>query len=446
MKSLWALAVLAACVDSGPGPQGKQVERKYVAENLLTAVPPDVQHVDVDLGGRVQYVGSTIDREPVIPGQAVKLASYWRVVIPPGPGWRVFVQVRGAPSTADFMNLEPSDMELGHPVATWLPGQIIRDEHSFVLRPDWKSKTATFYVGLIRDGGHDDESRMPASGPGTSQDAAVARTVDVDLSKAPPPPGTIYIPRAAGAITIDGVANDPGWAGAVQSPEFVTAEGSTDPNGRTTAKLTYDDQYLYAFVSVLDNDIVAPYTKHDEPLYKADAIEIFIDADGNRRGYVELQVNPNNATFDKWWPGTRAEPGDESWDSGMQSAVKLRGTTAPNDQDIGWDVELAIPWAAVKGRDANMRVRLPPEIGDRWRMNIVRTDQKTGGKNQAEGGASSWNRISSSDFHALDRMLVAVFADHAGSIVPKPADAPLPAPVGSAGSGSAGSAGVTARP
>ena len=69
-------------------------------------------------------------------------------------------------------------------------------------------------------------------------------------------------------------------------------------------------------MSVTDNDIVAPYKKHDEPLYKADAIEIFIDADSNRRGYIELQVNPNNATFDKWWPATRAEPGDESWDSG----------------------------------------------------------------------------------------------------------------------------------
>ena len=54
----------------------------------------------------------------------------------------------------------------------------------------------------------------------------------------------------------------------------------------------------------------------------------------------------------------------------------------------------------------------------------MRTDQKTGGTHQADGGASSWNRISSSDFHALDRMLIAVFADHAGSIVPKPADAP----------------------
>ena len=433
-----ALVALAACVDYGAGPETKQIDRKYVAANLLTAVPADVQHVDVWLGGRVQVVGTTAPSEPIVPGAAFKLATYWHVVVPPGAGWRVFAQLRGTPGTADFMNLDASDMELGHPVASWLPGEIIRDEHQIVLRPDWKSKTATLYVGLIRDGGHDAQARMAAIGPNTLQDSAVARTLDVDLAKAPPPPGTVYIPRAAGAITIDGVATDPGWQGALQSPEFVTADGAETPNGKTTARLTWDDQYLYAFVSVLDADIVAPYKNHDEPLYKADAIEIFIDADGNRRGYIELQVNPNNATFDKWWPTTRAAPGDEAWDSGMITAVKLHGTTEPGDTDVGWDAEIAIPWAAVKGKDDAMHVTLPPTIGDRWRLNIVRTDQKTGGKNQAEGGASSWNRISSSDFHALDRMLTAVFADHAGSIAPaKAADAP-PAAAGSAtGSGSA---------
>jgi hypothetical protein len=426
--------VVAACVDKGPGPQGKQIDRKYVAANLIQQLPADVQRVDVSLAGRVDYVGTTLDHEPVIPGATIKLASYWRVNVPPGPGWRVFAQLRGASDSADFQNLDASDMELGHPVASWKPGELIRDEHTFVLRPDWKSHTATLYAGLVRVGGHDADARMPATGPNVLQDAVVARTIQIDLAHAPPPPGTVYVPRANGAINIDGVANDPGWAGAAQSGEFVTAEGAQDPNGKTTAKLTWDDDYLYAFVSITDNDIVAPYKNHDDPLYKADAVEIFIDADNNRRGYIELQVNPNNATFDKWWPNTRAQAGDESWDSGMVTAVKLRGTTEPGDTDIGWDVEIKIPWAAVKGKDDAMRVNLPPNIGDRWHLNIIRSDQKTGGTHQAEGGASSWNRISASDFHALDRMLTVVFADHAGSITAPPAPPVADAAVGSAGS------------
>lgn len=432
MKWLPLLA-LAACIDAGPGPQPKKIDRKLIAANLLTSVPANVTHLDVSLGGRVEYVGHSGASEIVIPGQATRITHVWRVLIPPGPGWRVFAQLRGDPGTADFMNLDETDLELGHPVASWRAGEIISDPLDFTLRPDWKSKTATLYVGLIRVDGHQLEDRMRAVGPATKDDAIIAKQYQVDLSKAPPPQGTVYIPHAAGPITIDGIGTEPGYGLAVLSPDFATAEGSADPIGKANAKVTWDDQALYVFVTVQDTDIVSRYTKHDEDIYKDDAIELFIDADANRRGYVELQVSPANVTFDKWWPQTRAQENlaDMSYDANMQTAVKLRGTVAPGDTDQGWDVEIAIPWQAVKGKDDAMHVNLPPHVGDRWRMNIVRTNQRTGGTHQAEGGASSWNRITVGDFHAMDRMMTVVFADQAGSIVPKAGTetgAPTPAP------------------
>jgi hypothetical protein len=202
--------------------------------------------------------------------------------------------------------------------------------------------------------------------------------------------------------------------------------------------------------------VFSPYKQHDEPLWKADCVEMFIDADGNRTGYVELQANPNNATFDSYFATTRAQPGDEKWDSGMVTAVKVRGTADQSgDTDQGWDIEIAIPLAAVKGRNDAMAVRLPPQVGDRWRLNVVRVDTRSGG---GSPGVASWNRIGYSDFHALDRMLTVVFADATGSTTPKPAgEVPAPAPgptpapgmppappTGSAGSAATGSAGSAA--
>ena len=64
-----------------------------------------------------------------------------------------------------------------------------------------------------------------------------------------------------------------------------------------------------------------------------------------------------------------------------------------------------------------MAVRLPPQVGDRWRLNVVRVDCRRPGT-QATGRVSSWNRITCCDFHALDRMLTVVFADRSGGIVP----------------------------
>lgn len=419
--ALWVtLIVLGACVEQGPGPKGKKIAPSYIAEHLLTAPPQDLTRLDVSLGGApsapLVYLGNRVDRPAVAPGQTVRVTHYWQVNTPIGTNWRVFALVRGAPNTADFMNLTPTDMQIGHPPARWRAGQVIEDIQDVTLRPDWKSKQATLYVGLIALGAHGPGDRMAASGAHTLDRAIIARTFDVDLSKAPPPPGTVYIPRTADPVAIDGAASEPAWATAAVSPDLATAEGSFDPVGKATARMLWDDDFLYVFATINDSDVVSEYKQHDDPLWKQDCIELFIDADGNRRGYIELQVNPGNATFDSWFATTRSQPGDPAWESEMASAVQLRGTAAPGDTDRGWDVELAIPWAAVRGRDEAMAVALPPRIGDRWRMNLVRVDVRTGEKNPS---ASSWNRITSADFHALDRMLTIVFADPSGSIVPR---------------------------
>ncbi len=429
MKLMLVIAVvLAGCVDRGAGPQGKKIEPSYIRDNLLTAAPQGLETLNVDLGGKVVYLGNTIEPTTALaPGGSAKVTHYWQVKQPPGGQWRVFSFARGAQGSADFMNFGPTDMEIGHPPKSWKAGQIIRDVQDIVLRPDWRSPTVTLYVGLVEDGGHQIGDRIAASGDHVVDRAVVARTIEVDLSKAPPPPGTVYVPRAAGPITIDGVANDPGWANAATSPELITADSSPDPVGKATAKMTWDDQNLYVFVSVTDTDVFSSFKNHDDPLWKADCVEMFIDADGNRSGYVELQVNPNNATFDSFFATTRAKPGDEKWDSGMVTAVKVRGTPDQSgDSDGGWDVEIAIPLEAVKGRATDMAVRLPPQVGDRWRLNVVRVDYRSGGGGP---GVASWNRISYADFHALDRMLTMVFADASGSIKPvEPAPTPAPAP------------------
>jgi hypothetical protein len=235
------------------------------------------------------------------------------------------------------------------------------------------------------------------------------------------------------------VATEAGWASAATSPDFTTADGSSDPVGRAFARMTWDDTNLYVFVQITDTDIFSSFKNQDDPLWKADCVELFVDADGNRRGYVELQANPNNVTFDSFFANTRSQAGDEAWDSNMQIAVKVRGTPdKAGDADQGWDVEIAIPLAAVKGRDETMAVRIPPQIGDKWRLNVVRVDYRSSGGNPM---VASWNRIGYGDFHALDRMLNVVFADSTGSTTAKPAE-----PATGSGSGAGSATGSSATP
>lgn len=421
-------------VDRGPGPQ-LGADPSLVAQHLLSSVPAELRaRVDAafaappgkggaageeDPGVSAIYLGVIVERDAaapdegsaaaqpaapqplasLVPGQAVRLRHFWKVIRSPGPGLRVVTYLRGYGAAPDFMNLDDSPMRLAHPPERWRAGEIIEDVQTFVLRPDWRAAEATLLVGLMKRGGHGDGDRVAIKRGPAQGGSALAATLPVDLAQAPPPPGTVRVDKATSPITIDGKGDEPAWQAAPWSADFATAEGSPEPGGAARAKLSWDDAHLYALVHVEDSEVASPYVNRDDPLWKADCVELFIDADSNRRQYIELQVNPNNAQFDSYFATTRAQPGDVSFDARMMSQVVK--------SDAGWDVEIAIPWEALRGLDPAMAVRLPPQPGDALRLNVVRVDKKAADKNVT---AASWNRITYADFHALDRMLNVVLA------------------------------------
>jgi hypothetical protein len=409
--------VTCACVDRGSVDK-LAADRALLSKHLLRQIPAEVDpRIAADLGGNVVYVGNLVDRDELIPGQPVEIRHFWQVVTPFAADFRVFTHLRSDDN--DFMNLDDSAMRRAYPPQQWRAGDIIEDTQQVTLRPDWRAATATLWIGLVRRSGHRISDRLVVRSGPTRDQAVIARRFTVDLSKAPPPPGTVIARKAMTAIVIDGDGADPAWRDVPWTADFSTAEGSRDPVGRAQAKLSWDDEFLYLLVRIEDSDVASPFRLQDDPLWKADCIEVFIDADGNRRQYIELQVNPHNAQFDSYFATTRAQAGNPAFDAGMRSQVRVHGTTEQRgDIDTGWDVEIAIPWQAVKGLDPAMSVRLPPRPGDRFRLNVVRVDQPATAKHPA---VSSWNRITYADFHALDRMLTVVFSDGAnGATAPVP--------------------------
>jgi hypothetical protein len=405
---------VSGCVEKERGQAQRAIDPAYVEANLLATPPAELTNqVNADFGGKVVYLGNRVDPTTVKPGQTLTVTHYWKVVEPPGPEWRIFTHVLGA-SGADWMNVDYSDMRAGHPASKWVPGQIIRDEQRIALRAEWTSPFAQVVVGLYRQGGQTAAQRMRVvTGPVDAESRVMAARLEVVGVAGNPE--RYAIRKATGPLEIDGRADEPDWQHAAESPPFLPTAGGPRLEQGTRARLLYDDTYLYAFVSVDDNDVYSEFTDKDGTLWKADVIELFIDADRSGGGYVELQVNPNNAQLDAWFAKTRATtPADFGWDANMRSAVTARGTAAErDDDDQGWDVEIALPLVAVKGADAAMKVTIPPAVGDTWKLNIVRVDKP---KAAASILASSWSQIPIQDFHALDRLLTVVFADGEGKV------------------------------
>lgn len=406
-----ALAALLALVACRSGSK-KKIDQAAIDRNLLGEAPAEIENrVDANLGGKVIYLGNEVNPHVLGPGKTATVVHYWKVVEPPGEEWQVYTHLLGP---ADhWMNLDHSDMREGYPVGKWKAGDVIRDEQSFTLESPWKASSAKLVVGLWKKEGN---QRMEVvSGPADAQRRVLAYEWPVDArGRAFKPMPNYQVRRASAAITIDGKDSEPDWKAAQVSPTFEVAEGGPKLAGSARARLLWDEQNLYVFVDVEDPDVHSQYKKQDDPLWKEDVVEIFIDADRNRRGYVELQVNPRNAHFDAWFPVTRAKQSHFEWTSGMKSAVQVKGTVDQRgDHDKGWSVEIAIPLADVKGMDPAMKVAIPPAPGDRWRLNVIRVDLPRGADGVA---AASWSPITIRDFHALGRMLNVVFADAEGKV------------------------------
>jgi hypothetical protein len=189
------------------------------------------------------------------------------------------------------------------------------------------------------------------------------------------------VSRASGPIAIDGQLDEFSWQSAEQVDSFERILNDYDRVLHPTrAKMLWDDENFYFAFACKDPDIWAIYTEEDDPMWSEEVVEVFIDPDGDAENYLELEVNPLNAVVDLLIYALKPDwHSSKDWDiADLQTAVQVQGTVNDSiSQDIGWTVEIAIPWAAMVDSVGGGG---KPEIGDTWRLNLYRIE-RTAGRN-----------------------------------------------------------------
>jgi hypothetical protein len=378
-----------------PGvPQGS-TPAEQIKEAQLNAVPPGMHVVNATFAnGTVRYLGYQQQPDPAPLGQAVVLTHFWKVEKPvPGENWQIFVHLGLPDKPSVFLNADHTAIRGAYPTSQWKAGTMFRDDQVLHFPPELAAGDLQIYVGLYQgdtrmvldqaDKGQENRLFVGALHLGSGTGAA---------GGAPLP--TYKVPRATGPIKIDGILDEPDWKRAPMVLLGRSIDGGPTKY-RTEARLLWDDQYLYLSFVSQDEDVWSDFTKHDDKLYTQEAVEIFIDADGDGKTYNELEIAPTNATFDAYFPARR-EGMDLSWESGMVSAVKVDGTlNNPNDVDKSWTAEARIPIAKLASVP-----HVPPRIGDRWRFNLYRLDWHT---NRKVNEGSAFSPLYAGDFHNLPR-------------------------------------------
>lgn len=181
---------------------------------------------------------------------------------------------------------------------------------------------------------------------------------------------TYEVHRAASAPRIDGQLDDAAWKAARPVVFMFPWPNQTGKMQKTEARLTWDNDNLYVAYASEDDDITAVHTQHDDPTYRDDAVEIFIAPPGVKNLYFGLEMNARAVLYDYLYPFPQRLV--KNYDlRGVRLASAIKGTlNMSGDQDEGWSLEVAIPWAAF----ADLTNNPVPKVGDRWIANMNRWD------------------------------------------------------------------------
>lgn len=187
--------------------------------------------------------------------------------------------------------------------------------------------------------------------------------------------------KAIGPPTIDGSLNEPAWREARFSEPFVDIEGNAKPRPDfdTKVKLLWDNDYLYIGASLVEPNVWGVLTEHDSVIFHDNDFEIFIDPDGDRQKYYEIEVNALATVWDLFLPRAYRDGGSaiDAWEvPGLKVATRVDGTINRfDDLDRGWTVEIAIPWRALA--EPGGAPGAAPSDGDQMRINFSRVEWRT---------------------------------------------------------------------
>lgn len=212
-----------------------------------------------------------------------------------------------------------------------------------------------------------------------------AQQTDKTLAPLLTVPRAYTILKASQPLIIDGRDDDSSWSRAAWSEPFEDIEGKPEkqPSTSTRFKLLWDSENLYLYCRFDEEHVWATLKEHDQSIFQDNALELFIDPDGDTHNYMEFQINAFAAIWDLLLNKSprNGGPSITDWDiKGLTKAVYISGTlNNPADKDKFWGIELAIPLRTFRFGGNNSL----PKVGSTWKMNVTRVHRKVDIQNGA---------------------------------------------------------------
>lgn len=155
----------------------------------------------------------------------------------------------------------------------------------------------------------------------------------------------------------------------------ISLHRSTDghePRLSTRVAAYYDERYLFLVFSGDDDEVVATYRGHDDPIYLEDVVEAFLAPVGPTE-YYEIDANPLGTMFDAKIvsPDGERRTMKARADWNCEECWALVHREIRDEKQSRFSIVMRIAFAALE--------RSTPKPGEKWRGNFFRVDRSSSG-------------------------------------------------------------------
>ncbi|MGQ9503674.1 MAG: carbohydrate-binding family 9-like protein [Thermogutta sp.] len=197
-------------------------------------------------------------------------------------------------------------------------------------------------------------------------------------------------------LVLTGGLDDPLWQ-AARVAELREPVAGRPGRYRTSARLLYNDRYLYVGFQCEDEFVWGTLNQRDAPIYEEECVEVFLCPTAQPRLYYEINVSPLNTVFDAFILNGRPVGGPRINFTGLKdytcegliTRVLVDGKLGQQGAK-GWSAEYAIPFQAIVGNQLGT-----PKPGTRWFFNLFRIDAP----DRQKPAFYSWAPTGAIDFH-----------------------------------------------
>lgn len=183
-----------------------------------------------------------------------------------------------------------------------------------------------------------------------------------------------YVCRHRGdeKIKIDGHLDEAAWKQAEPLKNFTLIKSDGKKAGKTTvANLLWDDKNLFVAFDCANDVIKSEAKERDDPVWEAEAAEIFLCPKGADAVYYEFNFSPKNVIYDSRLESWKYEDQAKNWKKWSKNFnADIKSEVIYHKEDgklIGWTVEAAVPF-----KDFDVIDGKAPKPGDLWLFNVFR--------------------------------------------------------------------------